>query len=141
YQLQRSPVDCSRRSMRQLGDQSQAGAALNQGQEAVALDDRAHDGIALPVAHFVASLDGFGSGVDHRLALQAAAFLWAESAFSAALAALAQAAAERATALGVAAHVAVDGHVADPGHVVVGQPVRDLLGAPLLASQKVLDGL
>jgi len=74
--------------------------------------------------------------VDHWLALQSPALFQAEGALAPPLSSLAKRGPQRAAEAGIGTYVPADGHVT----VVIGQPVSDLLRAPLLMPNQPLDG-
>src|SRR5690606_13874547 len=140
-QSQHDPVDGSDCPMRQFLDQTEPGAAINQSQKAVALSRGTHDGVAFPVAGFLAAFNNVRSAIDHRLALQAAPLFRPERALPPTLAALPEVAEQASTSALVLADVAVDGHVTDARIWVVGQVVGDLFRTPLLILQKIFDAV
>src|SRR5690606_7118007 len=138
-QLDRRAVDGAHRAVRQPDHLSQAGAALDQRQEAGPFPAGAHDRVAFPVADFTALLDLRGPGIDHGLAAQLSPLLRAVGAFSAPLPAVAQEPEHGPAPALVPPHVPVDGHVAERDPEPVGQLAGDLLRAPLGLGQERLD--
>ena len=135
-QFQSGAVDRLGGAVGELGNEGHAGTALHQCEQAVAFVDGADHGIALPMTGFLACLDLGRAGVDHGFALQPASVLGSGGSLASSLAAVAKEASQSV----VSVHVAVDAHVADPGNVVVGQPMGDLLRAPLLVLKQAVDG-